>query len=186
MLDPAKSDHPLPTVGVVAQTPCDVAANLNLHCGLAEVDIAVVAQLKRITSSTIPEAAPYREEKIPRSEAICEVAEDRQRGAVQRVSWRDARRSKVGGDSLLLWSRCVEFTAGCIQPPPDRQLSQRLVPRVSTRKTGGNWGICSCCLGLAELPDVRMRPDQSALARLAELQPATIQAGSNHRSAAPS
>ena len=46
MLDPTKSDYPLPTVGVVAQTPCDVAANLNLHSGLAEVDIAVVAQLK--------------------------------------------------------------------------------------------------------------------------------------------
>ena len=46
MLDPAKSDHPLAVVGVVAQTPCDVAANLNLHSGLAEVDIAVVAQFK--------------------------------------------------------------------------------------------------------------------------------------------
>ena len=46
MLDPAKGDHPLATVGEVAQTPCDVAANLNLHRGLAEVDIAVVAQLK--------------------------------------------------------------------------------------------------------------------------------------------
>jgi hypothetical protein len=33
-------------VRVVSQTPCDVAANLNLHTGLAEVDIAVAAQLK--------------------------------------------------------------------------------------------------------------------------------------------
>jgi hypothetical protein len=46
MLDPAKSDHPLAAVGVVAQTPCDVVANLNLHRGLAEVDIAAVAQFK--------------------------------------------------------------------------------------------------------------------------------------------
>ena len=46
MLDPANSDHPLTTLGVVAQTPCDVAANHNLHSGLAEVDVAVVAQLK--------------------------------------------------------------------------------------------------------------------------------------------
>ena len=44
----------------------------------------------------------------------------------------------MGGDSLLLWSRCVEFTAGCIQPPPvSTTLPTRLVPRVSTRKTGG-------------------------------------------------
>src|SRR2546429_692992 len=46
MLDPAKGDHPLATVGVVAQTPCDVAANLNLHSRLAEIDIAAVAQFK--------------------------------------------------------------------------------------------------------------------------------------------
>ena len=46
MRDPTKSDHPLPAVGEIAQTPCDVAANLNLHSGLAEVDIAVVAQFK--------------------------------------------------------------------------------------------------------------------------------------------
>jgi hypothetical protein len=46
ILDPGKGDHPLAALGVVAQTPCDVAANLNLHGGLAKVDIAVVAQLK--------------------------------------------------------------------------------------------------------------------------------------------
>ena len=46
MLDPGKSDHPLAAVGVVAQTPCDVAANLYLHTGLAEVDIAVAVQSK--------------------------------------------------------------------------------------------------------------------------------------------
>jgi len=46
MLDPGKCNHPLAALGVVAQTPCDVAANLNLHSGLAEIDIAAVAQFK--------------------------------------------------------------------------------------------------------------------------------------------
>ena len=45
MLDASKSDYPLAVIGVVAQTPCDVAANLYLHAGLAEVDIAVAALL---------------------------------------------------------------------------------------------------------------------------------------------
>jgi hypothetical protein len=40
MLDPIERDHPLAAIGVVAQTPCDVVANLNLHCRLAEVDVA--------------------------------------------------------------------------------------------------------------------------------------------------
>ena len=48
MLDPGKCDHPLAALGVVAQTPCDVAANLNLHSGLAEVDIAAVAQFNAV------------------------------------------------------------------------------------------------------------------------------------------
>ena len=46
MLDPGESDHPLAAVGVVAQTPRDVAANFYLHAWLAEVDVAVTAQLK--------------------------------------------------------------------------------------------------------------------------------------------
>ena len=46
MLDPGKSNHPLAAVGVVAQTQCDVVANLNLHFRLAEVDVAAVAQFK--------------------------------------------------------------------------------------------------------------------------------------------
>jgi hypothetical protein len=33
-------------MGEVAQTPCDVVANVNLHCGLAEVEIAAVLQFK--------------------------------------------------------------------------------------------------------------------------------------------
>ncbi len=38
------SQHYLPRGDVPsAQTPCDVIANLNLHSGLAEVDIAAVA-----------------------------------------------------------------------------------------------------------------------------------------------
>ena len=46
MLDPGESDRPLAAVGVVAQTPRDVAANFYLHTRLAEVDVAVTAQLK--------------------------------------------------------------------------------------------------------------------------------------------
>ena len=46
MLDPGESDYPLAAVGVVAQTPSDVAANFYLHTRLAEVDVAVTAQLK--------------------------------------------------------------------------------------------------------------------------------------------
>src|SRR6266566_5212112 len=79
MLDPAKSDHPLATVGVVAQTPCDVAANLNLHSGLAEVDIAVVAQLKAHHVLHDPvKPLSMADKKVRRSEAIREVGEDGQ------------------------------------------------------------------------------------------------------------
>jgi hypothetical protein len=46
MFDLGKSDYPLAAMGVVAHTACDVVANLNLHCGLAEVDVAAVAQFK--------------------------------------------------------------------------------------------------------------------------------------------
>jgi len=46
MFDPGKRDDPLVAGGVVAQTPCDVIANLNLDSGLAEVDIAAVMQFK--------------------------------------------------------------------------------------------------------------------------------------------
>ena len=46
MLDPGKRDDPLAAVGVVAETPCDMASNLYLHTGLVEVDIAVAVQLK--------------------------------------------------------------------------------------------------------------------------------------------
>jgi len=46
MFDPGKSNDPLVAAGVVAQTACDVIANLNLHTGSAEVDIAAVMQFK--------------------------------------------------------------------------------------------------------------------------------------------
>ena len=46
MLDPGKGDHPLVAVGIVAQTPCDVIANLNLDARLAKIDIAAVTQFK--------------------------------------------------------------------------------------------------------------------------------------------
>jgi hypothetical protein len=46
VLDPGKDDNPLAAMGVVAQTASDVVANFNLHCRLAEVDVAAVAQFK--------------------------------------------------------------------------------------------------------------------------------------------
>ena len=83
MLDPGESDHPLAAVGVVAQTPRDVAANFYLHTRLAEVDVAVTAQLKahRVLHNPVK---PLRiaDKKVRRSEAIREVGED----------WRRARR----------------------------------------------------------------------------------------------
>ena len=45
MLDPGESNHPLAALGVVAQTPRDVAANIYLHTRLAQVDVAVTAHL---------------------------------------------------------------------------------------------------------------------------------------------
>ena len=71
----------------------------------------------------------------------------------------------MGGDSLLLWSRCVEFTAGCIQSPPvSTTLPTRLVPRVSTQKDGG-WelGICSLLPGQGRAAGyARMPPSRTA------------------------
>jgi hypothetical protein len=46
MLDSGESDYPLAALGVVAQTPCDVAADFHLHTRLAEVDVAVAVELK--------------------------------------------------------------------------------------------------------------------------------------------
>jgi hypothetical protein len=51
MLDAGKGNYPLVAVGVVAQTPCDVIADLNLRTGMAEVDIAAVLQFKAHPSS---------------------------------------------------------------------------------------------------------------------------------------
>ena len=79
MLDPGESDHPLAAVGVVAQTPRDVAANFYLHTRLAEVDVAVTAQLKAHRVLHDP-MKPLRiaDKKVRRSEAIREVGDDGQ------------------------------------------------------------------------------------------------------------
>jgi hypothetical protein len=58
ILDPGKSDHPLAAGGVVAQPPCNVAANLYLHTGLVEFDIAVAAKLKVHHVLHDPDEAP--------------------------------------------------------------------------------------------------------------------------------
>ena len=79
MLDPGESDHPLAAVGVVAQTPRDVAANFYLHTRLAEVDVAVTAQLKahRVLHDPV-EPLRIADKKVRRSEAIREVGDDGQ------------------------------------------------------------------------------------------------------------
>ena len=86
MLDPGESDHPLTAVGVVPQTPCDVAANLYLQTRLAEVDVAVTAQLKAHRVLHDP-MKPLRiaDQNVRHSEAICEVGED-----WRRTYWRPA------------------------------------------------------------------------------------------------
>jgi hypothetical protein len=53
MLNPSKSDHPLVAVGIVAQAPCNVIANLDLPIRLAKVDIAAVMQFKPHPSSPV-------------------------------------------------------------------------------------------------------------------------------------
>ena len=61
MLDPGESNHPLAALGVVAQTPRDVAADFYLHTRLAEVDVAVAV---RVEGASRPprfhECAPVR------------------------------------------------------------------------------------------------------------------------------
>ena len=83
MLDPSESDYPLAAVGVVAQTPRDVAANFYLHTRLAEVDVAVTAQLKAHRGLHNP-MKPLRiaDKKVRRSEAIREVGEDWRRASL--------------------------------------------------------------------------------------------------------
>src|SRR3954447_10349727 len=74
---PARVITPLAAVGVVAQTSRDVAANFYLHTRLAEVDVAVKAQLKahRVLHNPMK---PLRiaDKKVRRSEVIREVGED--------------------------------------------------------------------------------------------------------------
>jgi hypothetical protein len=65
-----------------------VVANFNLHCGLAEVDVAAVAQFKAhhvLHDPVKPLPVPRR--NVSTSEAIREVAEDR-RTAPLRLDFR--------------------------------------------------------------------------------------------------
>jgi hypothetical protein len=80
MLDAAKRDHSLAALGEVAQMTCNVAANLNLHGGLAEIDIAAVVQFKAHHVLHNPrEARSHCDQKVSRSGVIREVAQDGQR-----------------------------------------------------------------------------------------------------------
>ena len=98
ILDPGKSDHPLAAGGVVPQTPCDVAANLYLQTRLAEIDIAVAAQLKAHHVLHDP-MKPLRiaDQNVRHSEAICEVGEN-----WQRTYWRPERFWSDRGSAHLI------------------------------------------------------------------------------------
>jgi len=80
MLDPGESNHPLAALGVVAQTPRDVAADFYLHTRLAEVDVAVAVELKvhHVLHDSM-NALRLGERKVRRSDAFREVVEDWQR-----------------------------------------------------------------------------------------------------------
>src|SRR5262249_10252688 len=79
VLDTGESDHSLAALGEVAQITCDVAANLNLHGGLGEVDIAAVGQCQgRSVPHNPRDARSYCYPKVSRSDVIREVAEDGQ------------------------------------------------------------------------------------------------------------
>src|SRR5262249_24933809 len=74
-----KSDHAVAALREVAQTPENVAADLNLHSGLAKIDIAAILQFKAHHILHNPrEARSYRNRKVSRPDAIREVAEDGQ------------------------------------------------------------------------------------------------------------
>jgi hypothetical protein len=98
MLDPGKSDHPLAAMGVVAQTPCDVVANLNLHCRLVEINVAGVMQFKahHVLHYAMSRSLCHNG-KVRRLEAIREVAEDRQRRV---IPWSD--RGKFCGSATSI------------------------------------------------------------------------------------
>ena len=88
---------PSPPLGVVAQTPRDVAANFCLHTRLAEVDVAVTAQLKahRVLHNPMK---PLRiaDKKVRRSEAIREVGEDWRRACRITIHSKDQRSCAIG------------------------------------------------------------------------------------------
>ena len=77
MLDPGESNHPLAALGVVAQTPRDVAADFYLHTRLAEVDVAVAVELKvhHVLHDSM-NALRLGDRKVRRTDAFREVGED--------------------------------------------------------------------------------------------------------------
>ena len=84
MFDPGKSDYASRSHGVVAQTACDVVANLlhGRHCGVGSGRCrcgSAVQGASRPPRSVKPLPVPRR--KVSPSEAIREVAEDRRCGA---------------------------------------------------------------------------------------------------------
>ena len=75
--DPGESNHPLAALGVVAQTPRDVAADFYLHTRLADVDVAVAVELKvhHVLHDSM-NALRLGDRKVRRTDAFREVGED--------------------------------------------------------------------------------------------------------------
>jgi hypothetical protein len=72
MLHSVKRDDPLTPIRVVAQTPCDMVAYLNLRSGLAEINVPTVVQFK---AHDAPRKAVHIKTTIRPLEAIRAVIE---------------------------------------------------------------------------------------------------------------
>src|SRR5262249_43820526 len=122
-----KSDHAVAALREVAQTPENVAADLNLHSGLAKIDIAAILQFKAHHILHNPrEARSYRNRKVSRPDAIREVAEDGQ-------CWAKGCRT-IGGARLMhskLDSERFESISQDFSPRsvPNRHLKGALRPK---------------------------------------------------------
>jgi hypothetical protein len=115
MLNAAKRDHSLPALGEVAQITCDVAADLNLHGGLAKVDVAAVVQFKAHHVLHNPrEARSDCVQRVSRSGVIREVAQDGQRSASPAALEDQSRRN-----SRHLGCRPVRDFLRCTYTPGD-------------------------------------------------------------------
>jgi hypothetical protein len=72
-------------MGEVAQAPCDVVADLHLHSGLAEIDVAAVLQFK--VHDVLHDPVKPLPRKVGQSEAIREVPLPRETVLMRPAAW---------------------------------------------------------------------------------------------------